>query len=47
MMDYKCLNCGKIVQLDLKSAKRVICQFCGHRLLTKIRPKITKRVVAR
>ncbi|MBI2674973.1 MAG: DNA-directed RNA polymerase subunit P [Candidatus Aenigmarchaeota archaeon] len=46
-MEYKCLNCGKNVQLDLKSAKRVICQFCGHRMLIKIRPKIAKRVVAK
>ena len=44
---YKCLNCGKEVKLDLKTAKKIICPRCGYRILSKTRPKIGKRVIAR
>ena len=43
---YKCLKCGKEVKLDLKTTKKIICPFCGHRILEKTRPKVVKRVEA-
>ncbi len=43
---YKCFNCGKEVEIDLKTAKKIICPYCGYRVLKKTRPKITKRVKA-
>ncbi len=46
-MLYKCLNCGKEVDIDLKSAKKIICNFCGYRILSKNRPTVPKRVLAR
>ena len=44
---YKCLNCGREVDLELRTAKKIICPHCGYRILTKTRAKITKRVEAR
>ena len=46
-MKYKCLNCGKEVDIDLKTAKKIICNFCGYRILTKNRSDVSKRVLAR
>lgn len=46
-MLYKCLNCGKEVEIDLKTAKKIICNFCGYRILTKPRSSIPRRVLAR
>jgi len=43
---YKCINCGKNVEVDMKIVKRVICPFCGHRILKKRRPKVVKTVPA-
>ncbi|HDD72484.1 MAG TPA: DNA-directed RNA polymerase subunit P [Candidatus Aenigmarchaeota archaeon] len=43
---YRCFNCGREVDIDLKTAKKIICPFCGYRILKKERPKITKRVEA-
>ncbi|MBI4181523.1 MAG: DNA-directed RNA polymerase subunit P [Candidatus Aenigmarchaeota archaeon] len=45
-MLYKCINCGKEVDLDLKAAKKVQCAYCGYRILEKIRPPVVKRVQA-
>ena len=44
---YKCLGCGKDVEVDLRTAKKVICPFCGYRILKKTRPKVIKKVQAR
>jgi DNA-directed RNA polymerase subunit RPC12/RpoP len=43
---YRCINCGKDVEIDLKTAKRIICPFCGHRILKKTRPQTPKKVLA-
>ena len=44
---YKCLNCGKRVEIDLNTAKKIICPQCGYRILQKTRPKVVKKVMAR
>jgi DNA-directed RNA polymerase subunit RPC12/RpoP len=44
---YKCLECGREVEIELKSAKKIICPFCGYRILKKDRPTVVKRVKAR
>jgi DNA-directed RNA polymerase subunit RPC12/RpoP len=44
---YKCLNCGKDVEIDLQTAKKIICPYCGYRILEKKRPPAPKRVIAR
>jgi DNA-directed RNA polymerase subunit RPC12/RpoP len=38
------MNCGKNVDVELKTAKKVICPFCGYRILKKERPNIQKKV---
>lgn len=43
---YKCLNCGKNVDVILKTAKKVICPQCGYRILVKARPKVVRTVKA-
>ena len=45
-MMYKCFNCGKDVEISLKTAKKVICPHCGYRILIKARPKVAKVVKA-
>jgi DNA-directed RNA polymerase subunit RPC12/RpoP len=44
---YKCLNCGKGIEIDLQKAKKIICPYCGYRILEKKRPSVVKRVAAR
>lgn len=44
---YKCIDCGREVVIDLRTAKKVICPFCGYRVLKKDRPKVIKKVKAR
>ena len=44
---YKCLNCGKGVDVDLQKAKKIIFTYCGYRILEKKRPSVAKRVNAR
>ena len=44
---YKCINCGKDVEIDLKAARKVQCTYCGYRILTKVRPPVAKTVMAR
>jgi DNA-directed RNA polymerase subunit RPC12/RpoP len=44
---YKCINCEKEVELDIKTAKRIICPYCGHRIFKKTRAKVVKRVQAK
>jgi len=46
MSTYVCINCGKEAELDLNTAKKIQCPFCGHRILKKPRPTIPKRVQA-
>jgi DNA-directed RNA polymerase subunit RPC12/RpoP len=43
---YKCLNCGKDVNIELKSAKKIICPYCGFRIIEKTRANTGKRVEA-
>ena len=43
---YKCLNCGKEVDIKLDRARKIQCPHCGYRILRKMRPKLTKRVEA-
>ena len=44
---YKCLECGREVEVDLGSTKKIICPFCGYRIVRKDRPTVVKRVHAR
>lgn len=46
-MEYKCMDCGKKIKLDLKTVKKVICQYCGYRIIEKLRPKVVKKVLAK
>ena len=43
---YRCLKCGKTVELDLRY-ERVRCPYCGYKILVKVRPPVIKRVKAR
>lgn len=42
---YKCANCGKLIEPQAEEPTR--CQFCGHKVLFKERPKVVKRVKVR
>lgn len=44
---YKCMHCGHEVKLDLSVAKKVICSYCGYRILQKFRTDVPKHVRAR
>ncbi|MBL7160344.1 MAG: DNA-directed RNA polymerase subunit P [Candidatus Aenigmarchaeota archaeon] len=44
---YKCIDCGREVELDLKGTMKIQCSYCGYRILKKLRPNVTKRVIAR
>jgi len=45
-MAYKCFECGK--EIDPKSIRRrIICPYCGSRILVKSRPPVLKKVKAR
>ena len=46
MNTYKCIGCGKVVEIDLVTAKKIICPACGYRILEKERPKIVKKVLS-
>jgi len=41
---YKCIKCGKLIP---KIEEKVICPYCGYRILIKVRPEVVKRVQAR
>lgn len=45
-MFYKCISCGKEVEINLKTAKKIQCTFCGKRILIKPRSKIVRTVSA-
>ena len=43
---YKCFECQKILsKSDIE--KRIICPYCGARLVVKTRPETLKKVKAR
>ncbi len=44
---YKCIDCGKEVKIELRTAKKVQCPYCGYRILRKVRPPIPRKVLAR
>jgi DNA-directed RNA polymerase subunit RPC12/RpoP len=44
---YVCIDCGREVKVDLKTARKIQCPFCGYRILKKTRPQIVRRVEAR
>ncbi len=46
-MMYKCVDCGKEVNIELKSAKKIICPSCGYRILKKVRPRKSLKVRVR
>ncbi len=46
-MIYKCVDCGKEVNIELKSAKKIICPSCGYRILKKVRPNKSTKVMVR
>ena len=43
---YKCVYCGKQVNIDLATAKKIICPSCGLRIVEKDRTKVTKKVMS-
>jgi DNA-directed RNA polymerase subunit RPC12/RpoP len=43
---YICVNCGKRIDLNLNTAKKIQCSYCGHRVLRKARPVVAKTVKA-
>lgn len=45
-MEYKCFSCQKtLTEKDIE--KRIICPYCGSRIILKARPKTLKKVKAR
>jgi len=43
---YRCFGCQK--EIDAKSIeRRVICPYCGSRIISKARPNVIKKVKAR
>ncbi len=45
-MFYKCAHCGKKFELDLGKSKKIICHYCGFRIVEKVRANINKKVDA-
>ncbi|MBD3262943.1 DNA-directed RNA polymerase subunit P [Candidatus Woesearchaeota archaeon] len=43
---YKCFKCQKELS-DKEIKKRIICPYCGSRLVVKSRPETIKKVKAR
>ncbi len=46
MGTYRCLKCGRVVNVDLRY-ERVRCPYCGYKILVKVRPPVVKHVKAR
>ncbi|MBL7169457.1 MAG: DNA-directed RNA polymerase subunit P [Candidatus Aenigmarchaeota archaeon] len=46
MSVYKCVICGKEVDITLSTAKKIQCAFCGKRIIFKPRPSVAKTVKA-
>lgn len=47
MVVYKCVECGKEVDLDLSKTKKIICPYCGYRIIRKPRPAVIRKVEVR
>ncbi len=45
-MMYKCLGCGRSVNIELATANKIICPSCGYRILEKNRPAVAKKIMA-
>ena len=43
---YKCFECQKLLSKK-EIEKRIICPYCGARLVVKTRPETLKKVKAR
>ncbi|MBT3940724.1 DNA-directed RNA polymerase subunit P [Candidatus Woesearchaeota archaeon] len=43
---YKCFKCQREINAE-NLARRVICPFCGSRIISKARPSVIKKVKAR
>jgi DNA-directed RNA polymerase subunit RPC12/RpoP len=43
---YKCLGCGRAVDIDLSKATKIICPLCGYRILEKDRPEIARKILS-
>ena len=44
---YQCINCRKDVKLDLATTRKIICPYCGYRIVEKLRAKTINKVQAR
>ncbi len=44
---YKCMHCGRKTEIDIRTAKKIICPSCGYRILLKDRPPVIRKVEAR
>jgi DNA-directed RNA polymerase subunit RPC12/RpoP len=43
---YKCVSCGREVKIELRTAKKIICPYCGYRILRKTRTGVANKVLA-
>lgn len=43
---YKCLNCGKLVDLG-QVKEKIRCPYCGFKILMKDKPKTVVKVPAK
>jgi len=46
MVEYKCLNCKKIIKFE-ELGNRARCPYCSYKILVKLRPDVVKHVKAR
>ena len=44
-MVYTCCKCKK--EIDLRITGRIICPYCGYRIIRKARPTTVKKVKAK
>lgn len=44
---YKCLSCGKKIEINIKATRKIQCPFCGYRIIEKMRPTTNVKVKAR
>jgi DNA-directed RNA polymerase subunit RPC12/RpoP len=44
---YGCINCKKDVLIDINRTKKIICPYCGYRILKKKRAEITRKVIVK
>jgi DNA-directed RNA polymerase subunit RPC12/RpoP len=45
MAKYKCVRCGK--ELDSFPSEVIRCTNCSFRVMEKVRPQVTKEILAR